>query len=125
MAGAAIFLASRAGDYVVGSTLTVDGGVAFAGFERPLSLVTPSDLRRLNVMLNRRSILAACHRRLGADLRTLPGTRRTPRRGTHAELDMQCSTTSSRKTCANDPETRHPARPRQGSERGPEIQALR
>jgi NAD(P)-dependent dehydrogenase (short-subunit alcohol dehydrogenase family) len=31
MAGAAIFLASRAGDYVVGSTLTVDGGVAFAG----------------------------------------------------------------------------------------------
>jgi len=31
MAGAAIFLASRAGDYVVGATLTVDGGVAFAG----------------------------------------------------------------------------------------------
>jgi NAD(P)-dependent dehydrogenase (short-subunit alcohol dehydrogenase family) len=30
MAGAAIFLASRAGDYVVGTTLTVDGGVAFA-----------------------------------------------------------------------------------------------
>jgi NAD(P)-dependent dehydrogenase (short-subunit alcohol dehydrogenase family) len=30
MAGAAIFLASRAGDYVVGITLTVDGGVAFA-----------------------------------------------------------------------------------------------
>jgi NAD(P)-dependent dehydrogenase (short-subunit alcohol dehydrogenase family) len=30
MAGAAIFLASRAGDYVIGSTLTVDGGVAFA-----------------------------------------------------------------------------------------------
>ena len=29
MAGAAIFLASRAGDYVVGSTLTVDGGVAY------------------------------------------------------------------------------------------------
>jgi NAD(P)-dependent dehydrogenase (short-subunit alcohol dehydrogenase family) len=29
MAGAAIFLASRAGDYVVGSTLTVDGGMAF------------------------------------------------------------------------------------------------
>jgi NAD(P)-dependent dehydrogenase (short-subunit alcohol dehydrogenase family) len=27
MAGAAIFLASRAGDYVVGSTLIVDGGV--------------------------------------------------------------------------------------------------
>ena len=30
MAGAAIFLASRAGDYVVGSVITVDGGVAFA-----------------------------------------------------------------------------------------------
>lgn len=32
MAGAAIFLASRAGDYVVGETITVDGGVAQAGF---------------------------------------------------------------------------------------------
>jgi NAD(P)-dependent dehydrogenase (short-subunit alcohol dehydrogenase family) len=30
MAGAAIFLASRAGDYVVGATLTVDGGAAYA-----------------------------------------------------------------------------------------------
>ena len=30
MAGAAIYLASRAGDYVVGSTLTVDGGVNIA-----------------------------------------------------------------------------------------------
>lgn len=30
MAGGAIFLASRAGDYVVGSTLAIDGGVAFA-----------------------------------------------------------------------------------------------
>ncbi|MET0340984.1 MAG: SDR family oxidoreductase [Polyangiales bacterium] len=30
MAGAAIFLASRAGDYVIGSTLVVDGGVAYA-----------------------------------------------------------------------------------------------
>lgn len=30
IAGAAIFLASRAGDYVVGSAITVDGGVAFA-----------------------------------------------------------------------------------------------
>lgn len=35
MAGAAIYLASRAGDYVVGVTLTVDGGVAYAkpGFD--------------------------------------------------------------------------------------------
>ena len=30
MAGAAIYLASRAGDYVVGDTITVDGGVANA-----------------------------------------------------------------------------------------------
>ena len=30
MAGAAIFLASRAGDYVVGTTIVVDGGVALA-----------------------------------------------------------------------------------------------
>ncbi len=30
MAGAAIFLASRAGDYVVGSTLVVDGGITHA-----------------------------------------------------------------------------------------------
>jgi NAD(P)-dependent dehydrogenase (short-subunit alcohol dehydrogenase family) len=30
MAGAAIFLASRAGDYVVGSTVVVDGGVTYA-----------------------------------------------------------------------------------------------
>jgi NAD(P)-dependent dehydrogenase (short-subunit alcohol dehydrogenase family) len=30
MAGAAIFLASKAGDYVVGDTITVDGGVAHA-----------------------------------------------------------------------------------------------
>jgi len=32
MAGAAIYLASRAGDYVVGETLAVDGGVALASF---------------------------------------------------------------------------------------------
>ncbi|MDI9334434.1 MAG: SDR family oxidoreductase [Cytophagales bacterium] len=30
MAGAAIYLASRAGDYVIGSTLIVDGGVTYA-----------------------------------------------------------------------------------------------
>jgi 2-deoxy-D-gluconate 3-dehydrogenase len=30
MAGAAIFLASRAGDFVIGSTVTVDGGIAYA-----------------------------------------------------------------------------------------------
>jgi 2-deoxy-D-gluconate 3-dehydrogenase len=31
MAAAAIFLAARSGDYLVGTTLTVDGGVTFAG----------------------------------------------------------------------------------------------
>jgi NAD(P)-dependent dehydrogenase (short-subunit alcohol dehydrogenase family) len=30
MAGAAIYLASRAGDYVVGATITVDGGIVYA-----------------------------------------------------------------------------------------------
>jgi len=30
MAGAAIYLASRAGDFVVGDTIVVDGGVAYA-----------------------------------------------------------------------------------------------
>jgi NAD(P)-dependent dehydrogenase (short-subunit alcohol dehydrogenase family) len=37
MAGAAIYLASRAGDYVIGETITVDGGLvnasAGAGFD--------------------------------------------------------------------------------------------
>jgi len=33
MAGAAIFLASRAGDYVVGDTLVVDGGVGWGGID--------------------------------------------------------------------------------------------
>ncbi|MEQ1930165.1 MAG: SDR family oxidoreductase [Parvularculaceae bacterium] len=32
MAGAAIFLASKAGDYVVGDTIAVDGGVAYSSF---------------------------------------------------------------------------------------------
>jgi NAD(P)-dependent dehydrogenase (short-subunit alcohol dehydrogenase family) len=32
MAGVAIFLASRAGDYVVGETIAVDGGVTHASF---------------------------------------------------------------------------------------------
>jgi NAD(P)-dependent dehydrogenase (short-subunit alcohol dehydrogenase family) len=35
MAGAAIYLASRAGDYVVGATVTVDGGIAFAKSSGP------------------------------------------------------------------------------------------
>jgi NAD(P)-dependent dehydrogenase (short-subunit alcohol dehydrogenase family) len=30
MAGAAIYLASRAGDYVVGVTIAVDGGIVYA-----------------------------------------------------------------------------------------------
>ncbi|HKO93040.1 MAG TPA: SDR family oxidoreductase, partial [Polyangiaceae bacterium] len=30
MAGTAIFLASRAGDFVVGDTIAVDGGIAYA-----------------------------------------------------------------------------------------------
>jgi 2-deoxy-D-gluconate 3-dehydrogenase len=39
MAGAAIYLASRAGDYVVGETLVVDGGVALASFGVPAASV--------------------------------------------------------------------------------------
>ena len=38
MAGAAIYLASRAGDYVVGSTLIVDGGVTHARWAIPRRL---------------------------------------------------------------------------------------
>jgi NAD(P)-dependent dehydrogenase (short-subunit alcohol dehydrogenase family) len=34
MAGAAIYLASRAGDYVVGATIAVDGGVVYAAGKR-------------------------------------------------------------------------------------------
>jgi NAD(P)-dependent dehydrogenase (short-subunit alcohol dehydrogenase family) len=30
MAGAAIYLASRAGDYAVGATIAVDGGIVYA-----------------------------------------------------------------------------------------------
>ena len=33
MAGAAIYLASRAGDYVVGDTIAVDGGIAYSRIE--------------------------------------------------------------------------------------------
>ncbi len=35
MAGIAVFLASRAGDYVVGDTLAVDGGVAYSQIAQP------------------------------------------------------------------------------------------
>ena len=37
MAGAAIFLASRAGDYVVGNTIAVDGGVVYANAGLPVA----------------------------------------------------------------------------------------
>ena len=37
MAGAAIYLASRAGDYVVGETIAVDGGVALASIAATLA----------------------------------------------------------------------------------------
>ena len=36
IAGAAVFLASRAGDFVVGETLAVDGGIAYANPGRGL-----------------------------------------------------------------------------------------
>jgi 2-deoxy-D-gluconate 3-dehydrogenase len=35
MQGVAIYLASRAGDYVVGQTIAVDGGVALASVGLP------------------------------------------------------------------------------------------
>jgi 2-deoxy-D-gluconate 3-dehydrogenase len=34
MAGAAIFLASKAGDYVCGDSIAVDGGIAYASLPR-------------------------------------------------------------------------------------------
>jgi NAD(P)-dependent dehydrogenase (short-subunit alcohol dehydrogenase family) len=37
MAGVAIYFASRAGDYVVGNTITVDGGVAYASTGQEIS----------------------------------------------------------------------------------------
>jgi 2-deoxy-D-gluconate 3-dehydrogenase len=36
MAGAAIYLASKAGDYVVGDTIAVDGGIAYAHDSNPM-----------------------------------------------------------------------------------------
>lgn len=36
MAGAAIYLASKAGDYVVGDTIAVDGGIAYAHDHNPM-----------------------------------------------------------------------------------------
>jgi NAD(P)-dependent dehydrogenase (short-subunit alcohol dehydrogenase family) len=42
MAGAAIYLASSAGDYVVGDTITVDGGVAMSALELRRSRYTIS-----------------------------------------------------------------------------------
>jgi len=37
MAGVAIYLASRAGDYVVGNTIAVDGGVVYANAGLPVA----------------------------------------------------------------------------------------
>ena len=53
MGGTAVYLASRAGDYTVGETLTIDGGIVNAllpsHFAQPFRKkpdVTPSDCRR-------------------------------------------------------------------------------
>jgi 2-deoxy-D-gluconate 3-dehydrogenase len=37
MAGVAIYLASRAGDYVVGNTIAVDGGIVYASAGLPVA----------------------------------------------------------------------------------------
>jgi 2-deoxy-D-gluconate 3-dehydrogenase len=37
MAGVAIYLASRAGDYVVGNTIAVDGGIVYASPGLPVA----------------------------------------------------------------------------------------
>ncbi|WP_414981796.1 SDR family oxidoreductase [Congregibacter sp.] len=38
LAGVAIFLASRAGDYVVGDTITVDGGIVHAALGQSIDV---------------------------------------------------------------------------------------
>ena len=37
MAGIAVFLASRAGDYVVGNSIAVDGGIVYANLSLPVA----------------------------------------------------------------------------------------
>ena len=37
MAGIAIYLASRAGDYVVGNSIAVDGGIVYANTSLPVA----------------------------------------------------------------------------------------
>ena len=37
MAGIAIYLASRAGDYVIGNSIAVDGGIVYANLSLPVS----------------------------------------------------------------------------------------
>src|SRR5258708_222375 len=53
MAGVAIYLASRAGDYVVGATIAVDGGVVYAnpGLEIAGKGIAPHQRRHPNVPL--------------------------------------------------------------------------